>query len=62
MVSSNRLTEARDDAILLGKTAEWSIVKPDASRILPQLHFCKKLPLVGLCGEVSAQFQFPSEA
>jgi len=54
MASSNRLTEARDDAILLGKIAGWSNFKPDAFRIQPQLHFRKELPLEGLCGEVSA--------
>ena len=54
MAFSNGLTEARDDAILLDTIADRSNFKPDASRILPQLHFRKKLPLEGLCGEVSA--------
>ena len=57
---SDGLTEARDDAILLGKIAERSNLKPDVARILPQLHLREKLPLEGLCGEVSAHS--PAEA
>ena len=54
MAYANSLTEAREDAILLDKIAEWSNFKPDASRIQPQLHFRMKLLIEGLCGEVSA--------
>jgi len=60
MAFSNRLTEARDDAILLDTIAERSNFKPDASRILPQLYFHIKSSLEGLCGEVSAYS--PAEA